>query len=168
MSDDNFEGPDAPVTITLKGGAGFEAPWLVLRATSAEDAIALLAESTLAELPEKIAEFAADFRGKAGAAPASGSAAGARTSGPQASRSARPSTPGGRGATRGAAPQQSQQQSAPADDVEYHPEGLICGASNCGLPVQLKVGTSKAGRQYEVWTCPSQRSKGDGHFSQYA
>lgn len=156
MSDDNIEGPEAPFTVTLKGGAGFEAPWLVLRATSADDAVALLAEAVMAELPEKIAEFAADFRTKSGAAPSAG---GARQS-ESSPRSGRPSTRA-QGAQRGAAPQKS----APADDVEYHPEGLEC--PQCNEPIRLKSGTSKAGRKFELWTCPNQRSKVDGHYSEF-
>lgn len=157
MTGDNFEGPEAPYTVTLKGGAGFESPWLVLRATSAEDAIALLAEATLNELPEKIAEFAADFRAKSGAAPSAG---GDRSSGTSSPRSGRPSTRA-QGAQRGAAPQNQRAQ----QDVEYHPEGLQCDA--CGEPVFLKSGTSKAGRKYELWACPNQQRKGDGHTADF-
>ena len=160
MTDENIEGPEAPFTVTLKGGAGFEAPWLVLRATSAEDAVALLGEAVMAELPEKIAEFAADFRAKAGAgAP---SATGAQRGGSSPSQVS--AAPRGRRASSGASAPQ-RQQARQQDDVEYHPEGLQC--DECGEPIRLKAGTSKAGRAYEVWTCPNQARKGDGHFSQY-
>ena len=150
MSDDNFEGPEAPITVTLKGGAGFEAPWLVFRATSAEDAIALLAESALADLPEKVAEFAADFRAKQ-----SGGGGAAKAEAP--ARGAQRSSSGGRTASR-PAPQ------APADDVEYHPEGIEC--PSCNSPVQYKA-INKGSRKFELWTCPNQRSKGDGHYSEF-
>lgn len=152
MSAEN-EGPDAPFTVTLKQGAGFESPWLVLRGSSAEDVVALLGEAQLNELPRLIGEFAASFRGEAGAASQSTSAP-ARSSGTPSRSQAAP--------RRGAAP-----QSQPAGDVEYHPEGLTCGANGCGKAIYLKTGTSKAGNEYQVWTCPDQRQKNDGHFSDY-
>jgi hypothetical protein len=158
VSDENFEGPEAPYTITLKGGAGFESPWLVVRAASAEDAVALLAEATMNELPEKIAEFAGDFRAKAGAAPAQ-SAGGDRTS-DSPSRSGRTSTTGRQSAPRGAAPQSSNQ----GGDVEYHPEGLACGS--CGETVVYKK-IQKGNRSFELWTCPNQRQRNDGHHSEF-
>lgn len=27
--------------------------------------------------------------------------------------------------------------------------------------------TSKAGKDFKMWTCPNQRSKGDGHYSEF-
>lgn len=151
MSDENIEGPEAPITITLKGGSGYDKPWLVLRAVSAPDALALLAEAELNELPGKIAEFAASFQEKNGAAPQT--SAPARSSG-SPSRS--------QGAPRGAAPQQQQQSS----DVEYHPEGLAC--SKCQGDVQLKTITSKKnGKKYDMWVCPNQSDRNDGHHSEF-
>lgn len=149
----------APIVITLKGGAGFEAPWLVLRAQSAEDAVALLGETEFVELPKLIAGYADSFRAsQTGAAPAQ-AADGARTSSP--SSSVRTSTTGRQGAPRGAAPQNQNQSS----DIELHPEGLTC---HCGGAVQFKKITAKAsGKTFEMWVCPNQRSKGDGHFSEF-
>lgn len=166
---EQIEGPDAPFTVTLKGGAGFEAPWLVLRGSSAEDVVALLGEAQLNELPKLIGEFAASFRGEAGAAAPSASG-GARGGSPSPQRA---STPRGRQASSGAsAPQSAGVTSTavhnpPQSNVEYHPEGLVCGAPNCGKEIYLKTGTSKAGNEYQVWTCPDQRQKNDGHFSDY-
>ena len=159
MSDDNYEGPDTPYTITLKGGAGFEAPWLVVRASSAEDAVALLGEAVMAELPEKIAEFAADFRDKAGAG-ASG-ATGAQRGGSSPSQGG--ANPRGRRASSGASA--PQRQAAPSNnDAENHPEGLECGS--CGQPVIFKEIDSR-GRKFQLWVCPNQRTKGDGHHSEF-
>lgn len=157
MSDnDNFEGPEAPFTITLKGGAGYEKPWLVLRAASAEDAVALLGEAHSAELLDRIAEYAAEFQGKTGAA--APSAAGTKSGGS-------PSSPRGassRGSSsRGAAAPKSQQQSS---DVEYHPEGVTCPVDN---EVVVYKEINSRGKKYELWVCPNQRSKGDGHFSEF-
>lgn len=151
MSDaEDFEG-QAPYTITLKGGKGYDAPWLVLRAQSAEDAQALLVEAKTAELLESIAEYATDFQEKvAGAEP--------QDSPPPSRRSSSSGSSSRTTTTRRSAPPKN-------DDVEYHPEGLECG--KCGKPVFLKAGTSRAGKKFEVWTCPNQESKGDGHFSEY-
>jgi hypothetical protein len=153
---DEFQGPAVPIKITLKGGAGYEAPWIVFSAESAEDAVALLAESEVADLPKLVAEYSASFREKAGSAPAQ-SAGGARTSG-SPSRSGRTSTTGRQSATRGAAPQSQQ------DDVEYHPEGVTCGA--CGEVVIYKK-INKGQRSFELWTCPNQRQRNDGHHSEF-
>lgn len=155
---ENTEGEYAPYVITLKGGAGFESPWLVLRAQSAEDAVALLAEAKVAGLPKLIGEYAADFRGEAGAGTPSASG-GARGGSPSPQRA---SAPRGRQASSGASAPSNQNA-----DVEYHPEGLTCGANGCGKAIYLKTGTSKAGNEYQVWTCPDQRQKNDGHFSDY-
>lgn len=153
---EDFQGPEAPYTVTLKGGAGFEAPWLVLRASSAVDAVALLAEAVDAELPEKIAEFAGDFRAK-NAGAAAPSAKGAQSGGsPSSQRGSRPRSSAPRGA---AAP--AQQQSS---DVEYHPEGVTCSVDN---EVVVYKEINSRGKKYELWVCPNQRSKGDGHFSEF-
>jgi len=153
---EQIEGPEAPFTVTLKGGAGFEAPWLVLRGSSAEDVVALLGEAQINELPKLIGEFAGDFRAKAGAGAPSASG-GARGGSPSPQRA---STPRGRQASSGASAPQNQQQ-----DVEYHPEGIEC---HCGGAVQYKKITAKAsGKTFEMWVCPNQRSKGDGHFSEF-
>lgn len=50
------------------------------------------------------------------------------------------------------------------DDVEYHPEGVTCGA--CNEPVVYKK-IAKGNRSFELWTCPNQRSRNDGHHSEF-
>lgn len=152
-------GPEAPYTITLKGGSGYAAPWLVLRAQSAEDAQALLVEAKAAELLESIAAYASDFQEKvAGAEPANTSApAGGRSTGS-------PSRSGARGGSQrgGSAP-------APKNgEVELHPEGLKCEKAGCGGDVQLKTITSKKnGKKYDMWVCPNQQDRNDGHHSEF-
>lgn len=61
------------------------------------------------------------------------------------------------------------QQAAPQQQnngVVYHPEGIVCSA--CGAPVVKKVINAKTGKTYQLWSCPNQRSKGDGHYSEFA
>lgn len=68
------------------------------------------------------------------------------------------------------APQQQGwggQQAAPQQNGPvYHPEGISCGS--CGAPVVKKVINAKTGKTYQLWSCPNQRSKGDGHYSEFA
>lgn len=155
MSDNEFEGPEAPYTITLKGGSGYAAPWLVLRAQSAEDAQALLVEAKAAELLESIAAYASDFQEKvAGAEPSKSAPVGGRSTGS-------PSRSGARGGSQrgGSAPAQN------SGDVEYHPEGLKC--SKCQAPVIYKKITAKTGKTFEMWVCENQRERNDGHHSEF-
>ena len=147
----------APYVVTLKGGGGFDAPWLVLRAQSAEDAVALLGEATLAELPEKIAEFAGSFQEKM---------SGGSSAPKEKKTESRSSSSGGssRGSGRGSAPAKSE----PADEeLEFHPEGLECDKRGCDGRVHYKKIKSGAGKVFELWVCEHQRSKGDGHFSSF-
>lgn len=37
----------------------------------------------------------------------------------------------------------------------------------CGEVVVYKQITSKAGKRFELWTCPNQKSRGDGHHSEF-
>lgn len=155
MSDaEDYVGPEAPFTLTLKGGSGYDKPWLVLRAQSAEDAVALLGEAQAAELLDRIAEYATEFQGKvAGAAPEGAPAENRSTGTPSRSGST------GGSQRRGAAP-------APkSTDVEYHPEGLKC--DKCQGAVVYKKITSKVGKVFELWVCENQRERNDGHYSEF-
>lgn len=152
MSDNEDYGVEAPFTITLKGGSGYDKPWLVLRAQTAEEAVGLLGEAQATELLDRIAEYSAEFQVKTGGgvekAPAGNSSRGSGTP----SRSAGPSARGG--AARPA-----------SSDVEYHPEGLKCPKDDA--PVIYKKITTKAGKSFELWVCENQREKGDGHHSEF-
>ena len=58
-----------------------------------------------------------------------------------------------------------QRQSAPQNnDTEQHPEGLQC--SSCGQVVVYKK-IAKGNRTFELWTCPNQRQRNDGHHSEF-
>lgn len=65
---------DGKVVVTLKGGAGFDDPWIVIHADSVEDANAQL-NADLVTLMDRTQSAAALFRGKAPAKPASSNAA---------------------------------------------------------------------------------------------
>lgn len=139
------EDVEAPLSVTLRTGAGYDAALLTIRGNDAVQLIARLAELEVNDGLAKVVEFNAALQAKAGAAPSAAPAGGS------------PSRP--QGAPQGAAPQNSE--------VTFHPEGLTCSAANCGQAVRLKKGVSKAGNPYSVWTCPNQKAKNDGHYSEY-
>lgn len=56
---------EGKVVVTLKGGTGFDAPWIVIHAEDAADALAQL-DGTLAELMQKTAQVARYFHGQLG------------------------------------------------------------------------------------------------------
>lgn len=74
VSDNNAEGK---LTITLKGGAGFDSPWIVLHPADLDEALDLLSgdnAGTLVTLMDKVAKAGTHFAGlspkSSGAAPA--------------------------------------------------------------------------------------------------
>ena len=65
------------LTVTLKGGAGFDAPWIVIHATDVDDALDLFGDpANLATLMERVQSAGKFFTGlaPAKAAPAAGGA----------------------------------------------------------------------------------------------
>ncbi|AOE44664.1 hypothetical protein SEA_STROSAHL_54 [Gordonia phage Strosahl] len=80
---------EAPIVTTLKGGAGFEAPWLVLRATTVAEADAML-DDALKSYMQKVQLYANGFASLAPAKPAGGGGGGQRSGGgaPAASQEA--------------------------------------------------------------------------------
>lgn len=54
---------EGKVTVTLKGGAGFDAPWIVVHADNAEDALEQLNDKALGALIARTKEVAAYFSG---------------------------------------------------------------------------------------------------------
>lgn len=68
------------------------------------------------------------------------------------------------------APTQAQQggwgQPAQQQGPALHPEGESC---HCGMVLQYKVVSRKSdGKQFKFWVCPNQRSRDDGHRSEFA
>lgn len=66
--------------------------------------------------------------------------------------------------TPAAEPTWASPQAGPANGSP-HPQGLRC--QGCGTPVQYKSFTSKAGKDIKLWSCPQQRAKDDGHYSEF-
>lgn len=127
-----------------------------VRADSAEELGAYLSNFPVAEY----AQFKANVRG--------GAALGGITQAQPPAQQPEWSQP------QQAAPQQNQgwgaaQQQAPPQNSGggAHPEGKQC--SQCGAVLQYKVVNRKSdGKQFKFWTCPNQRSRDDGHSSEFA
>lgn len=87
---------EGKVVVTLKGGAGYEAPWIVIHAGSPAEADALL-NSEMLELMGKVQRAAGTFRGAAPANPNAPAATSSRPSQPADSTQApagAPESPG--------------------------------------------------------------------------
>lgn len=70
---------DGKLTVTLKGGAGFDAPWIVIHAADVDDALDTFADSAkLAALMEKVQSAGKFFTGLAPAKAAASGGAPAR------------------------------------------------------------------------------------------
>lgn len=59
---------EGKLTITLKGGAGFDAPWIVIHAQDASDGLAQMKDPALKELMDLVKKGGAHFSGGTGQA----------------------------------------------------------------------------------------------------
>lgn len=159
-TEDEAQGPQSPYTITLKGGAGYDAPWLVLRAESAEDALALLAEAAVADLGATVAEHALSFQEKYSA-----SNGGGEKEKPAARGGARGGSRGGSSKPAGRGSRESSGSNGFAEE-DLDPEGRTCDKRGCDGNVYYKEISSR-GKTYELYVCEFQKAKGDGHFSEF-
>lgn len=154
------EDVEAPISLTMRTGPGYEAALLTVRAHDAEQLVARLGELQVAEALDKVVEYNLELQKKAGAAAPS---APATQAGP-------PSQSGGQAPARSSS---SASRGAAAPDNGFdgtpHPEGTVCSAPNCGQPVVGKTIKSKKPpfKTYEMWVCPNQRQRNDGHFSEF-
>ena len=153
----------ADLTITMKAGTGFDAPWIVVRGDSPADI-----NFKLVNLDETIAltiDVANKFKAvnNASSIVAQGSVAQA-TVAPEA-----PAAPNGWGSSPAAVPAQQPVQNTPPpqSNVRYHPEGKLCASCNAGV-IFKEITSKKSGKTFQLWTCPNQRSTGDGHYSEFA
>ena len=70
---------EGKLTVTLKGGAGFDAPWIVVHAASVDDALEVFQgdAAKLASLMDRVQSAGKHFTGLAPAKPAAGGSGGA-------------------------------------------------------------------------------------------
>lgn len=160
----------SPIVVTLKGGAGYDAPWLVIRGNNPQQVSEML--SNLGNLPEVIAQQASLFSGTIAAGPITQPQAQApvEQAPPPQQGAWGTITPGGfQPAQQGqqwSQPPQQQGPPAPPQGVTLHPEGKQCGA--CGKTLQYKEVFSRAkNKTFKFWTCPDQRNRDDGHTSEF-
>jgi hypothetical protein len=149
---------DYPLSATLKARSDskWDAPWIVVYGHTPDEVAGKLDEIANGRLIESL--VAADNQlklvstGLAQAAPAAPAPAAPAQQGPPPAWAQTPQAP--------AAP-------APQAGVVFHPEGIVCPMDQ--QPVIFKQITAKAsGKTFQLWTCPNQKSKGDGHFSEFA
>ena len=152
---------ELPLKATLKAGGGYDAPWLTVDAADPNDLAFTLRgliehESAL----QLVVEAANALKAVNNAAPISA---------PVAQAAPAPAAPAQQGPPPAWAqtPQAPTAAPAPQAGVVYHPEGIVCPMDQ--QPVIFKSITAKAsGKTFQLWTCPNQKSKGDGHYSEFA
>lgn len=145
---------DSPIVVTLKGGAGYDAPWLVIRGNTPDQVSSMLAN--LGNLPEVIAQQASLFTGTINAGPiaAPPPPAPIEPVPPQQAAWGTISPQGFQPAQQGQQwsqpPQQPRQQGSRPGAV-LHPENRQCDA--CGKVLEQKE-TSNGNK---VFRCPDWR-----------
>lgn len=159
MSSDGY-----PLSITLKAGQGYDSPWIVVYGHAPDEVqgkLEAIANGGLIEATINAANALKAANNAASLAPQGQEAQPPQQAAPQQQ------SPWGAPAAQQQAPQQQPQQNyggGPQNGTP-HPTGQQCQA--CGSVVQYKAFTSKAGKDFKMWTCPNQRSKGDGHYSEF-
>lgn len=162
MSDANY-----PLSVTLKAGQGHDSPWIVVYGHAPDEVQGKLEAIANGGLIEATINAANAFKAANNAAPLApqGQEAQPQQAVPQQQ------SPWGQPTQQAAASvaqshaQRPQPQFGGPQNGTPHPTGQQCPA--CGNVVQYKAFTSKAGKDFKMWTCPNQRSKGDGHYSEF-
>lgn len=155
---------DSPIKATLKSGTGFDAPWLTVDAENPAELEQRLRGIIDSKVLETVHEAASLFQSVGTAAPLTQAApqqqAPAEWAAQRQPAQQAPPQNQGWGQGQQAAP---QQQGGPA----LHPEGKQC--AQCGSVLAYKVVNRKSdGKQFKFWNCPNQRSRDDGHSSEFA
>lgn len=150
---------EAPITITLKAGTGYDAPWLVIRGFDPDDVTAKL--NSLDPVIEATLTAAGKF--------AAGSALGATTVSQEAPQRPPSEAPAQRQQGWGQTPAAQQQGAAAAQQGgrskfggQLHPEGKTCEA----CPNVLEKKQTSSGKN--VWRCSDWRwanGNPNGHTS---
>lgn len=83
------------VTVTLKGGKGYEAPWIVIHAADPASALAQLNDPVLKTLADRTAQIGAKFAGTAPQTAAAGPASPAPSAPTGSAKPAHQQAPGG-------------------------------------------------------------------------
>ena len=154
---------DLPIKSTLKAGKDFDAPWITVDASDPDDLAFKLKGLAESDALQAVVEAANLLKAANNAAPL---VAGGAEAAPQAPVQQQQPAGWGNSAPAAAPAWSGAQQQAAPSGVRQHPEGVQCPVD--GNVVQFKEITSKKnGKTYSMWTCPNQRSRGDGHFSEF-
>ena len=175
MSDsDTIEDVEAPFSVSFKTSPGFEAAQLTVRGNNADELLARLNDLNEAGGMQEVVDFnnllQAANRASAPEEPeeekeekkSSGRGRGSSRGG----NSRGGSSGGNRGGSRGSSRGNDRQSRSEIDEDDLHPEGLTCDKRGCDGRVHYKKIENNRGT-YELWVCEYQRSKGDGHFSEF-
>jgi hypothetical protein len=140
------------VVTTIKGDGA--APWIVVHADSPQENEKVLTE-VLEGLLQTASEAASLFTGAMNVARGTGQPAQQQqpAHNQQSQNQGRQQVQQNQGGWNG-----GQQQTPPSFNGTPHPEGKTCSLAGCGA---LLVG--KQPKLKKMWTCPNQRSQGDGH-----
>lgn len=140
------------LSVTLKGGTGYDSPWIVVYGDDPAEVSEKL--KNLGDLVEQTVITANLLKGANNAAPLApgGAEAAAPTAAPPAQKS------------WGQAPAAAPTNGGPVDGA-VHPTD-VC--QSCGQSPRYKNITAKSGKQFQLWSCPNQRQRGDGHYSEFA
>ena len=127
------------VTVTLKVGTGFEAPWIVIHANDASDALAQINTGDFATLAERTVSAAEFFRAAHNVKTGLPTGGGAQAPAPQAPPQQQSWS--NQGSQQSQAPQQEQPQG----------EGRMCAHG----PMQLRHSKPGATREWSAYMCPT-------------
>ena len=158
---------ESAFTVTLKGGKGYEAPWIVVRGETPEEVLGKLA--AIGPVTEATIAAANLFHGATNAAPLLPNAPQVQQAPPQQQAQYVPQQP----AQQVPFQQQPQQAAPPAwaqppvqQGPALHPEGKQCQA--CGQVLQYKVVTRKSdNKTFKFWECPQRNGKDSPHTSEF-
>lgn len=159
MSESNF-----PLSVTLKGGTGYDAPWIVVYGHTPDEVTEKLAGVANGNLIEATVTAANALRAANNASPLAPQGQEAQQQAPVQQAAPQQQNPWGQ--QQQAAPPQQQSGGGPQNGTP-HPEGKQC--QQCGAVLQFKqVNRKSDNRTFKFWSCPNGRSKGDGHTSEFA
>ena len=146
------------LSVTLKAGTGYDAPWIVVYGDSPDEVTAKL--NSTGDLIAAAVEASNLLRGAFAAAPL----AQGGPSVPQVAPTPAPAAAPGWGAPQQQAPAPA---APPAGGAQLHPEGKTC---QCGNVLNYKVVNRRSdGKQFRFWECPARTgSKDTQHHSEFA
>lgn len=156
MSDENGK-----ISVTLKGGPGYDAPWIVLRADSGTEMVALIQEIRDTNLDVAVRAASTFFQQVATGSPQAAAEAllgatplpdSAPVPGPAPANSGLPVTPGP-GALPGNGVGNYPSNTPPPPPPQQLPQALQPNCKTCGGPTVFKADTKSNPPAWKGWFC---------------